>query len=402
MSSSVPFVTAAVGFAILASASVFAAPTHPKPDRRAFEFEMHRQLEGTVMGYSFVLMKDGQILAEGAGGKARNAADGSRPMTTSTPQNVGSLFKFISGVTLLSIIDDRGVPNGPKNLNAALDFPYYLALPRFWTKEIKIPEIKTVSIRRVLQHRSGLRSDRLISSFREDFDPKLIGVRDYQNVNFRLTGYMVASLSKPDVLTQMDTWDTSSPLEERYKVSQNVLGVWMDKHIRTVMQTKIPGKPVASCDGANEFKTTGAYAYKSKNDTGKGIITSRLAAGEPCIGSGGYMISARHLALFASTALHTNRLLSDAARAEMMPSRNTDNRLVWSSVSDSKWGAENYGERFIYGSGGRQPYDDGQVACGSLVRMPGGYVVVTLANSGEWGSDDLGNFSFKAFTASVK
>lgn len=42
------------------------------------------------MGFQAILLKNGQIVVDAAGGKARNAADGVVAMTTSNPANVGS------------------------------------------------------------------------------------------------------------------------------------------------------------------------------------------------------------------------------------------------------------------------------------------------------------------------
>ena len=79
--------------------------TPPSFDKSAFEQSAHQALKDKVMGYSFLIMEDGKLVTEGAGGNARNKADGIKAMTTSTPQNLGSLFKFISGVSMLHILE---------------------------------------------------------------------------------------------------------------------------------------------------------------------------------------------------------------------------------------------------------------------------------------------------------
>jgi len=81
------------------------ASQQPILDRRAFEDSLHAAVAPKVMGYTFLLIKDGRVVGEGAGGLARNAADGQMKMTTRTPQNLGSLFKFIAGVTVLHMLD---------------------------------------------------------------------------------------------------------------------------------------------------------------------------------------------------------------------------------------------------------------------------------------------------------
>ena len=113
--------------------------TPPSFDKSAFEQSAHQALKGKVMGYSFLIMKDGKLVTEGAGGNARNAADGLKPMTTSTPQNLGSLFKFISGVSMLHILEHppAGSAGGQGSFASRLDAPVALLYPQIWQSAIK-------------------------------------------------------------------------------------------------------------------------------------------------------------------------------------------------------------------------------------------------------------------------
>lgn len=115
-----------------AAAPQIAAGQQPEVRKTVFEFSMHQQLEGKVMGYSFVLMKDGKLVSDGAGGAARNAADGFKAMTPRTPQNLGSLFKFISGVTILHVLErpPAGSAGGQNSFNTRLDAPIALLYPQ--------------------------------------------------------------------------------------------------------------------------------------------------------------------------------------------------------------------------------------------------------------------------------
>ena len=117
--------------------------TPPSFDKSAFEESAHQALKGKVMGYSFLIMKDGKLVAEGAGGKARNRADGFKLMTTSTPQNLGSLFKFISGVTMLHILErpPAGSAGGQGSFASRLDAPVALLYPQIWQNAIETPAI---------------------------------------------------------------------------------------------------------------------------------------------------------------------------------------------------------------------------------------------------------------------
>ena len=254
--------------------------TPPSFDKSAFEQSAHQALKDKVMGYSFLIMKDGKLVSEGAGGKARNRADGFKLMTTSTPQNLGSLFKFISGVSMLHILErpPAGSAGGQGSFGSRLDAPVALLYPQIWQSAIETPAIRTITFRQLLQHKSGFRgcSDPM-DCFSGTFDADLIGKRDYQNINFSLTGYMIGVYTKPSILTNTNAIANSTPVAEKDRVFTIASGLQMDSFINDKVFKLVPGKISASCDAANEYKNTGAYAYKSAADKGNGIITSRMA-----------------------------------------------------------------------------------------------------------------------------
>lgn len=378
----------------------------PSFDKSAFEASAHQALKGKVMGYSFLIMKDGKLVTEGAGGNARNAADGLKPMTTSTPQNLGSLFKFISGVSMLHILEHppAGSAGGQGAFAARLDAPVALLYPQIWQNAIKTPAIRTLTFRQLLQHKSGFRgcSDP-IGCFGKAFDPALIGQRDYENINFALTGYMIGVYTKPDILKNTNAIANSTPVAEKDRVFTIASGLQMDSFINDKVFKLLPGKVSASCDAANEYKNTGAYSYKSAADKSNGIITSRMQSGKPCSGAGGYWMSIRDFANFAAHALHSNKLISAQARKllyndQMAP----DDRLVWSFTKSNAWIKDNFGMNTIIYSGGDQPYAGGQGAHTAILRLPLGYEVLVFANSDELGSSSLANIGIAAFKAGME
>jgi len=377
----------------------------PSLDKSAFEQSAHQALKGKVMGYSFLIMKDGKLITEGAGGNARNAADGLKPMTTSTPQNLGSLFKFISGVSMLHILErpPAGSAGGKGSFIDHLDAPVALLYPQIWQNAVKTPAIKTITFRQLLQHKSGFCScSDPMDCFSGTFDADLIGKRSYQNINFALTGYMIGVYTKPSILTNTNAIANSTPVAEKDKVFTVASGLQMDSFINDKVFKLAPGKISASCDAANEYKNTGAYAYKSASDKGKGIITSRMAEGKPCVGSGGYWMSIRDFANFAAHALHSNKIISASTRKmlyndEMAP----DDRMVWSFTKSNAWIKDNFGMNTIVYSGGDQNYGGGQAAHTAIVRLPLGYEVLVFANSDELGSSSLANIGIAAFKAGM-
>ena len=101
-------------------------------DISAYEKRIHAGFDGQVMGYETVLIKDGHVVAEVAGGLARNAADGNKRMTTLIPASVGSAIKFTGGVTLLRLLEskDPELNQTGRSVEQWLSLPIYPYSPR--------------------------------------------------------------------------------------------------------------------------------------------------------------------------------------------------------------------------------------------------------------------------------
>lgn len=408
-------VLAAVLFSIFAAATAHAqertAPRRPSPrpsiaasptfDRVAFEASLRGQLSGKGMGYAFVLMRDGRIVSEDAEGLARSSRDGALPMKTTTPVNIGSLFKFVAGVSMMHAMENppTGAGFSGTDIDAKLDAPVALLLPAFWRTGMSSRATK-LTFRDYLQHRTSFTTDDMLTEFRKTQPPRRT-VFDYQNLNFTVIGYALGAFVNPGWLSQINRDSARTTANGNDMIyTQRALGSFMDGYIRGTVMAKVPGGAVPSCDAANEFKATGAYAYVSKSDRGAGIITSRKADGKGCIGAGGYWMSARDLAAFASAALFGNRLLSAKAQSLMYGANNDPaNRIIWSSGTPRTWTNDNFGEPYVVSSGGRQPYDGGQVAGGALLRLPDKHVLVILHNSAELHSSTLQQWGYSAFVA---
>jgi CubicO group peptidase (beta-lactamase class C family) len=397
--------------AITATADTTQLTNEAQPSLRksAFEFSAHQALEGKVMGYTFLLMKDGKLVTDGAGGSARNAADGFKPMTTRTPQNLGSLFKFISGVTMLHILErpPAGSAGGQGSMISRLDAPVALLYPQIWQSAVKTPVIRKITFRQLLQHKSGFRDcgsgGDPIDCFKSPFNARLIGKRDYQNINFSLTGYLIGVYTKPDLLKSINNIEGSVAVAEKDRLFKVAAGQQMDSFIASKVFPLAPGKISASCDATNDYKNTGAYSYKSATDKGAGIFTSRKAAGKPCVGSGGYWMSIRDFAAFAAATLHSNTILSAQTRRMLYDERkDADDRLVWSFTTSDSWIKSKFEMDTIIYSGGDQPYDGGQGAHTAIVRLPLGYEALVFVNSDDLSSSALAKIGVKAFRAGME
>ncbi len=391
-----------------AGAPKIASGQQPEVRKTAFEFNMHQQLEGKVMGYSFVLMKDGKLISEGAGGAARNAADGFKAMTSRTPQNLGSLFKFISGVTILHVLErpPAGSAGGENSFNTRLEAPVALLYPQIWNSAMSSPRMRTLTFRHLLQHKSGYRGcsgDDVLGCLSGTYNTRLIGRRAYENINFALTGYLIGIYTKPSLVANANKTPATTPARDRSLFFQKVTGAHMNTFIRSKVLPKVPGKVTASCDATNEYKSTAAYSYVSKSDTGKGIISSRLRDDvKACVGSGGYWMSVRDFAAFAATALHSEKLISARTRRLMYNEQmDPDDRLVWSFTTANTTIKNKYGMDPIIYSGGDQPYAGGQGAHTAIVRLPLNHEVLVFVNSDELSSAALATIGINAFNAGM-
>jgi CubicO group peptidase (beta-lactamase class C family) len=390
----------------VAATQAVTAGAQPTFDRKAFEDSLHAAVAPNVMGYTFLLIKDGRVAAEGAGGLARNAADGKMKMTTSTPQNLGSLFKFITGVTVVHLLDrpPQGSAGGANSFQTLLGAQVVLLYPQLWSAGIKTPGIRSITFRHLLQHRSGFRNcSTPLGCFGGAYDPTLLGKRDYENINFSLLGYLIPLYATPSLLPKLNGVPKSVPADERDADMQLLLGDGMDSFMRQKMFPLAPGKISASCDAANEYKATGAYGYVSRTDTGKGIITSRKASNKPCSGAGGYWMSIRDFGSFVAAALHSDRMLSLKGRLEMyrtgMPA---DDRLVWSFTTTNSWVTDKFKMPTIIWSNGIQPYATGQSFNTVLLRLPLNYELMIFVNSGGMGVNSLASAGLKAFRAGME
>ena len=129
----------------------------------AFNQSLSGAIGPKVMGYQYVLIKDGQLVTEKAGGLAQTAKDnGPLNMTTRTPLNIGSLQKFVTGTTLINMMENptKWSPGQNMNLKNRLDSPIWGQFPNIWVDlipgpTVQCPQIRCIKYRQLLQHRSG-------------------------------------------------------------------------------------------------------------------------------------------------------------------------------------------------------------------------------------------------------
>ena len=126
-------------------------------NKAKFDQSLQGAVGPNVMGYQYILIKDGKVVSEKAGGLAHSMADGYKTMTTATPTNIGSLAKFFSGTAMIGLMEkpyQEGQLDKGKTLQEKLDRRFMTIVPKVWTTGAK-NGVEDITIRQLLQHRSG-------------------------------------------------------------------------------------------------------------------------------------------------------------------------------------------------------------------------------------------------------
>lgn len=381
-------------------------------NKQAFDQSLSGAVGPKVMGYQYVLIKDGRLVTENAGGLAQTAKDnGPLKMTTKTPLNVGSLQKFVTGTALLNMMEHptKWSPGANKNLRNRLDSPIWGQFPSLWVdlippSTVKCPQIRCIKYRQLLQHRSGFNDEKKVNrtllGFLGDSDGFLASQYDkrvYSNINFGLAGYLLPGYERGYFLNELMATAVKYPTQAADQYLRDQLGKRYNEILHERIFDKMTPKINPSCDGANKFKTTAAYGYASKNDSNRGIITSSIVKKGHCGGEGGYYWSARDFANYVAHFSASNLIVSDEARDTMftegMPS---NDRVIWTAANGDDWMKTNFKMPVIVWSNG--------IVQGSravLIRLPQNHYLVLFTNSEDMSAGDLYNAGVAAFKAGM-
>ncbi len=112
-------------------------------DFDAMEASIRADLEDNVVGFAYVIAKNGQAVRSGGWGDARRNGDGNLAMTEHVPINVGSVSKPITAVATLQLLEALGM---------SIDDPIAPWLPPGW---VQGPGIGGLTFRHLLTHRTG-------------------------------------------------------------------------------------------------------------------------------------------------------------------------------------------------------------------------------------------------------
>lgn len=386
-------------------------PTTPF-DKEAFDQSLTAAVAPNVMGYQYVLIKDGKTVSEQAGGKARSGKDGNMTMTTSTPINIGSLQKFVTGTTMINLFEKPGPKTELSYKNAGLltnlEKPIWGEFPQVWLKLIPGPQasghtVRSIEFKQLLQHRSGFDDDykknrTVIGYLSEGFNPAQYDKYEYANINFVMAGYLLPLIERHNLNYDLDIETGKLGTEAADEYVRNVLGKRMDEIFNERIFSKMTPPINPSCDAKNELKNSAAYGYESKNDT-QGIIASQMENKGHCSGEGGYYYSARQFANYVAHFSTTDLIVAKAGRDLMFNDTMQDpaDRMVWTFASYSPWVKTNFNMPFVAWSNG--------IANGTktvLLRLPQNYYLILFTNSNELGTDKLYAAGLAAFRAGIE
>lgn len=380
-----------------------------------FDAAIVNLVEPNVMAYQYVLIKDGKIVAEGAGGQARTGTDGNLKMTTSTPQNIGSLAKFLTGTAMINLFEKPAAKTDSEyeknGLKANLDRVVWGEYPKVWLNVIpgpfeKGPQERNITFRQLLQHRSGFDEDfkqtKNLNGFLEQldqqFNPAIYNQRSYANMNFTLGGYLLPLIERHNLNFDLDIATAKMSAAQADKYVRDNLGWRMDALMRERIWNKMSPKLNASCDAKKDYKNTGAYGYPNKQAKGGGLFDSMIEQNGHCVGSGGYFMSARdfanYVAHFSQTDLIVTKDGRDAMYREGMPA---NDRIVWTGATEDDFIKANFKQSRVAWSNG---VSDGNRTV--LLQLPDNYYLILFTTSPELTVGNLFNIGTLAFKEGMK
>jgi hypothetical protein len=364
---------------------------------------------GPLDGYAAVIIKDGVVVGEVAGGLAIRGGGGLKQeaMTTSIPTDIGSTFKLLSFITLLSEFEKRAAANRAATMESQLNGTIRPFMPKAWGSWIDTPpddtaaesqatfRIGKTTFAQLFSHKSGFRSISSPTKVPFDYIDKGIqqsdvGVRSYSNFNATVLTYLWPRLMDPATADKFDKLLAAGKVSNRdHKTLGKLYGdffeSWMQQKVFDVIK---PGfRP--SCDPAVDFPKRNppvvfARFYDAPLGGDNPRFWSEKANNFGCHAQGGYYLSMRQLAAFMANYQATNTLVSEKTRKLMYDDSTAatrDARLGWSRILESEFATKNFKVNRVPWHGG-----DGYGHT-AIVQLPGGFIAVgTVTGDGSGGS----------------
>ena len=109
-----------------------------------FETNLRNELDGSVMGFTYIVAQNGNIVKSGIGGDAQNTEDRDIDMSLHLEMQIASISKFVTTLAAIRVCDELGLP---------LTTPIGEFLPSGWRRG---NGINNVTIAELCNHTAGL------------------------------------------------------------------------------------------------------------------------------------------------------------------------------------------------------------------------------------------------------
>jgi CubicO group peptidase (beta-lactamase class C family) len=390
-----------------------------KFDKAKFEAKMREGItdkdgKATAKGFAVVLIKNGKVVHEFADGLAvdKPGTANDVKMTTSIPTNIGSAFKTISAISLLNFFENDANP--AISVNQWLDKPFWLYLPQIWqneinaSKKVEVQNIKKITFRQLLQHKSGFLKDDTMTQPRDyllaGVKSENMGRRVYQNANFTLLTYVIPNLVDPGFKQAVDAEVKSKNIASNNKeFFGKRYGDYFEQYLQSKIFNKITPKIKPSCDPEVDYgKVNKPFArhYSSPTVDSPGTFWSEKKNNGGCHAQGGYYLSAHEFAAFMANYSATETLISKSLRQSLYNPATLatrDERIVWAGEINSPFIKQHFGVDAIPYHGGEQ----GGYRT-AVVQFPENYMAVAVVNSGPMSSGGIATHLKNAWGAGLE
>ncbi|MEM8894816.1 MAG: serine hydrolase domain-containing protein [Bacteroidota bacterium] len=286
-------------------------PPTGEPVDDLFAAQLNSRLDDQVMGYSYVILRNGEIAHEGAGGLARTSEDGEMEMATDLPMHIASISKWITTVATLSVLEQNGLAT---STSVAAYFP------PDWTVG---PGIETLTFMDLLAQRGGLNQYGTNSFNANRFDSlKQIVADGAEGLRIKLYKNNHHSLFRV-ILPVLD--DNLNNLDGQY--TPVTTGLEYEEIVKEIVFDPLNVEADLTASSLNN--TVRAYANKSDTGNGLGGNVDFTEVGAAY----GWHISVADLAEVWRAAWYTDILINEEIRSEM-----TDNTAGLFETRDGQYG----------------------------------------------------------------
>lgn len=370
----------------------YADGNDPNFDLELFNQKMGEGIFGRVKGYSYVLSdSSGSRVAWGYGGIASEATEpnGFYPYTHHSKQNWASNSKFISAVSLLYAIDQNPTP-----FDTLLESPIKNYIPYRWRQNFH-PDFEPVTIRLLLQHKTGLAKDdgnlqeRLATG---EETAKGVGYRFYSNATGILEHMVIAYLTNPSMMDLAESIFQFLPdAEYNSAINLRAAQVYADY----VAENILPAANMeASCDNSDFWEGNFAWLYATPT-SGDGVAVHEAKGGDHTdkCSSGGWVTDAASMQNLLATVKYSEVIFSQQIYVLM---ENLAGYTVSSSQSGGEIEALGY-SRFVETEDGTSFCHGGDLLNGhsTICTFPSGYQVSFVVNSGGAQGDSIYSFPLR-------